>query len=84
MGDRDSLKSSVAVSSGPISTTTLPTIAPESAVSSRISKSVTPVRARPERIAHGIDARPRCRGSSVGCIPNTPSRASAMNGSRTS
>ena len=51
---------------------------------STISKSVTPVRASPVRIVHGIGARPRCRGRSVGCMPKTPSRASAMNGSRTS
>ena len=67
-----------------MSTTAWPTIAPESAVSSTISKSVTPVRASPERIAHGIAARPRWRGSRVGCMPNTPSRASARNGERTS
>ena len=28
--------------------------------------------ASPERIAHGIGARPRWRGKSVGCIPKTP------------
>ena len=55
-------KSVVAVSSGAMSTTTWPTIAPESAVASTISNSVTPVRARPARIAHGIGARPRWRG----------------------
>ena len=54
---------------------------PESAVASTISKSVTPVRASPVRIAHGIGARPRWRGSSVGCMPKTPSPyASWMNG----
>ena len=49
----------VAVSSGLDLDDAWPTIAPESAVSSTISKSVTPVRASPERIAHGIGARPR-------------------------
>ena len=73
-----------AVSSRSMSTTAWPTIEPESAVSSTISNSVTPVRASPERIAHGIAARPRWRGRRVGCMPNTPSRASARNGERTS
>ena len=42
------------------------------------------MRASPVRIAHGIGARPRWRGSKVGCMPKTPSRAIAMNGSWTS
>ena len=37
-------------------------------------KRVTPVSSRPLMIAQGMDARPRPRGNSVGCIPRTPRR----------
>ena len=74
----------VAVSSGATSTSRRPMIGPESALGSTISKRVTPVRASPVRIVQGIAARPRWRGSSVGCIPNMPCGATSSSSPRMS